>query len=73
MILLDTDTRGKYFRFDEHAAKRFGDFRRQRIRIGTQDLKIASIALEHNAMLLSANISDFQQVPSLRVKDWLHG
>jgi tRNA(fMet)-specific endonuclease VapC len=59
-------------RFDENAAQRFGDLRRQRIRIGTQDLKIACIALEHDATLLSANIGDFNQVPSLRVEDWLH-
>lgn len=59
-------------RFDENAAQRFGDLRRQRIRIGTQDLKIASIALEHDATLLSANLSDFNQVPGLRVEDWLH-
>lgn len=42
------------------------------IRIGTQDLKIACIALEHDATLLSANLSDFNQVPGLRVEDWLH-
>jgi predicted nucleic acid-binding protein len=39
--------------------------------IGTLDLKIASIALEHAAMLLSANARDFEQVPGLRVEDWL--
>ena len=57
---------------DEPAADRFEQLRRSRIRIGTQDLKIASIALEHGALLLSANLRDFQQVPSLRVEDWLH-
>jgi tRNA(fMet)-specific endonuclease VapC len=35
------------------------------------DLKIASIVLAHNAMLLSRNLRDFQQVPNLRVEDWL--
>ena len=59
-------------RFDQNAARRFGDLRRRRIRIGTQDLKIASIALEHDATLLSANVKDFDQVPGLRVEDWLH-
>ena len=60
-------------RFDEDAAARFGALRQQRLRIGTQDLKIASIALEHDATLLSANLRDFDQVPGLRVEDWLHG
>jgi tRNA(fMet)-specific endonuclease VapC len=58
--------------FNEPAADRFEAFRKERIRIGTQDLKIASIALEERALLLSANLRDFQQVPGLRVEDWLH-
>jgi tRNA(fMet)-specific endonuclease VapC len=45
--------------------------RRQRVRIGTMDLKIASIVLAHDATLLSRNLRDFQQVPNLRVEDWL--
>ncbi|NUQ61540.1 MAG: hypothetical protein HUU20_03565 [Pirellulales bacterium] len=42
------------------------------LQIGTLDLKIASIALEHGATLLSANTRDFDQVPGLRVENWLH-
>lgn len=37
--------------FDENAAQRFADLRRKRVRIGTQDLKIASIALLMNFTL----------------------
>jgi len=40
--------------------------------MGSLDLKIASIALEHGATLLSANARDFDHVPGLRVEDWLH-
>lgn len=58
-------------RFGEGATHRFGELRGSRVRIGTQDLKIASIALEHDAKLLSANVSDFSQVPGLRVENWL--
>jgi tRNA(fMet)-specific endonuclease VapC len=58
--------------FDEPAADQFEALRKQRIRIGTQDLKIASIALNANALLLSANLRDFEQVPGLRVENWLH-
>jgi tRNA(fMet)-specific endonuclease VapC len=57
--------------FDEAAARRFQDLRRSRIRIGTMDLKIASIVLANNASLLTRNLSDFQQVPGLRVEDWI--
>jgi predicted nucleic acid-binding protein len=35
------------------------------------DLKIASIALVHKALLPSANLSDFRKVPGLRVENWL--
>lgn len=59
-------------RFSEAAADQFGTLRQQKIRIGTMDLKIASIALAEDALLLSANLGDFQQVPNLRVEDWLH-
>ena len=58
-------------RFDESAAEEFRDLRQQRVRIGTLDLKIASIALGQGAILLSANARDFKQVPGLRVEDWL--
>lgn len=57
--------------FDTLAAEQFQQLRRQRIRIGTQDLKIASIALVNDALLLSANLRDFNRVPSLRVESWL--
>jgi tRNA(fMet)-specific endonuclease VapC len=53
------------------AADRFEQLRRSGVRIGSMDLKIASIALIHNALLVSANLQDFQQVPNLRVENWL--
>jgi tRNA(fMet)-specific endonuclease VapC len=53
------------------AADSFTELRRRRIRIGSQDLKIAAIALTEDALLLSANLRDFQKVPSLRVENWL--
>jgi tRNA(fMet)-specific endonuclease VapC len=53
------------------AADVFADLRRQRIRIGSQDLKIAASALTENALLLSANLRDFHKVPGLRVENWL--
>jgi tRNA(fMet)-specific endonuclease VapC len=57
--------------FNEPTADRLEALRKQRIRIGTQDLKIASIALEREVLLLSANLRDFEQVPGLRVENWL--
>jgi tRNA(fMet)-specific endonuclease VapC len=62
----------KVLPFDNTAAGQFNQLRSQKVRIGTMDLKIASIALVQNVLLLSANLRDFQQVPGLRVEDWLH-
>lgn len=71
--LLETLGVWEIARWSEPALQEFARLRQARIRIGTQDLKIASIALANDAMLLSANLRDFQQVPGLRVEDWLHG
>ena len=57
--------------FDDAAARRFDDLRRQKLRIGTMDLKIAATALVNHALLLSANRADFDRVPGLRVENWL--
>jgi tRNA(fMet)-specific endonuclease VapC len=57
--------------FDPQAAVRFEQLRRQRVRIGAQDLKIAAIAVEQGGLLLSRNTVDFERVPGLRVESWL--
>jgi tRNA(fMet)-specific endonuclease VapC len=53
------------------SADLFQTFRRQGLRIGTMDLKIACIALANGATLLTRNASDFAQVPGLRIENWL--
>ncbi len=35
------------------------------------DLRIAAIALTNNALLLSADLDDFERVPGLKVENWL--
>jgi tRNA(fMet)-specific endonuclease VapC len=55
----------------EPAVRRFETLQRGRPRIGTQDLKIASIVLENDALLLTANMKDFRRVPGLRMENWL--
>lgn len=53
------------------SAELFVEFRRQGLRLGTLDLKIACIVLAHDATLLTRNEADFTQVPGLRVENWL--
>jgi len=57
--------------WDQDAVSRFSDLKRHKIRIGTQDLKIAAITLAHDAMLLTRNERDFANVPGLRFENWL--
>lgn len=83
MILLDTDhlsvltdprQAGDWtiVEWDEPAAVVFRRLHAARVRIGTQDLKIAATAIAQDALLLSANLRDFEQVPGLNVEDWLY-
>jgi tRNA(fMet)-specific endonuclease VapC len=57
--------------FDDRASDVFAGLRRQAIRIGTMDLKITSIALVNDALLVTANLRDYSPVPNLRCENWL--
>lgn len=56
--------------FDDRAAAVFDALREERIRIGTIDLRIASIALAQDYTVLTRNLADFRKVPRLKVEDW---
>ncbi len=56
--------------FDHRAYAQFIDLRRQGIRIGTQDLRIASIALSIGGIVVTRNRRDFERVPGLIIEDW---
>ena len=58
------------FPFDEAAADVYESLRGSQRRIGTMDLRIASIAVAKQCSLLSRNVSDFAAVPRLTVEDW---
>ena len=48
----------------------YRDLKAQKIRVGTQDLRIASIVLAHQGVLLTRNFRDFDQVPNLICENW---
>lgn len=56
--------------FNEKSSAIYQNLKSQRIRVGTMDLKIASISIANDAILISRNLSDFEQIPNLSVKDW---
>ena len=56
--------------YDKPATQTFEWLRRQKIRIGTQDLRIAAIALSREATVVTRNLRDFRQVPDLLVENW---
>ena len=61
--------------FDEFAARTYGRIRHQLQSrgelIGEMDLLIASLALNHNAILVTHNTKHFSRVPSLMIDDWV--
>jgi tRNA(fMet)-specific endonuclease VapC len=67
---VNTFCRSRVLPFDQAAQDRFADLQAQRLRIGTLDLRIASIALATGSTLLSRNLRDFRRVPGLVVEDW---
>ena len=56
--------------YDEDADVIFRQLQRQHRRVGSQDLRIAAIALFHGFTVVTSNIRDFAQVPNLNVEDW---
>jgi tRNA(fMet)-specific endonuclease VapC len=56
--------------FDRAAVDVFDRLRSQRVRIGTMDLRIASIALAQGLVVLTRNTRDFGMVPGLTTEDW---
>jgi tRNA(fMet)-specific endonuclease VapC len=61
--------------FDSACAERFGQVRgtllQRGISVPTTDLMIASAALVHNLTLITHNTADYQNIPGLRLDDWL--
>jgi tRNA(fMet)-specific endonuclease VapC len=69
--LIGTLGRWDVLPWNDAAANEFDKLRSAKIRVGTMDLKIVSIAMALDATVLTRNQVDFGQVPNLKVEDWL--
>ena len=56
--------------YEAEAVAIFDELRRQKVRVSTMDLRISAIALSHNLIVLTRNVSDFSKVPGLMKEDW---
>lgn len=56
--------------FTASADARVAQWKSEAIRIGTNDLRIAAICVEHNATLITRNQRDFERLPNLQVEFW---
>ena len=56
--------------FDDQAAREYERLRTTYRRLGTNDLRIAAIALTRGATVVTRNVRDFAQVKGLTVEDW---
>jgi len=63
-------TNTKILDFTQAADNCYQKLIEQRIRIGSQDLRIASIVISVEGILVTRNRRDFERVPGLIIEDW---
>ncbi len=56
--------------FPSGAVTRYAALKKQKLNVGSNDLKIAAIALETAAVVVTHNRRDFERVPGLTIEDW---
>jgi tRNA(fMet)-specific endonuclease VapC len=56
--------------YTESAIARVAQLKALRLNVRLMDLRIASIALENAAVVVTRNQRDFRRVPGLSVDDW---
>jgi tRNA(fMet)-specific endonuclease VapC len=56
--------------FSEAAIRRYRFLLSLKLNIGGMDLRIAAIALEEDATVITRNLRDFERVPQLKCENW---
>jgi tRNA(fMet)-specific endonuclease VapC len=61
---------GVYLPFTDDAANLVASWRAARIRVKVMDMRIAAIAIDKGATLVTRNVRDFNLVPGLKLDVW---
>lgn len=56
--------------FPESAITVFERLRKAKLGVDGNDLRIAAIALDRDATVVTRNVRDFELIPGLRIEDW---
>jgi len=62
--------RFQFFSYTEPAIVRYENLRGVHRSVGKNDLRIAAIALEHGAIVVTRNVRDFKRIVGLSIEDW---
>lgn len=69
--ILTAFAKSELLSYSEKAAEEFERQRSLGCRIGTMDLRIASIAISHGMTVVTRNTVDFSKVTGLDLQDWI--
>src|SRR5207253_5338782 len=67
---LDAIRELRFLSFTPKAEALFREWRRQKIRGSTHDLRVAASCVAHSAILVTRNRRDFEHIPGLSVEFW---
>jgi tRNA(fMet)-specific endonuclease VapC len=56
--------------YTSQADQIYRQWRQEKVRVSTHDLRIAAICVAHSATLISRNRQDYAQIPGLMVQFW---
>jgi tRNA(fMet)-specific endonuclease VapC len=56
--------------FSTAAVIRYATLKKQKLNVGSNDLKIAAIAIETGATVVTRNRRDFTRIPGVVIEDW---